>query len=154
MTLVGFLVGLTAHAMIAVLARAFYARQDTVTPVVAAVAAVAINTTLAVILVGPLGLPGIALAIAIAAWVEALALLVILYRRLPHFELRVSGGSAVEVGRRQRDRGAVAFFVVSAWSAARSVRSPGGCSWSWRSRCVGLAFGLVYAAAIARLADP
>ena len=38
-------------------------------------------------LVGPLGLPGIALAIAIAAWIEALALLTILYRRLAHFEL-------------------------------------------------------------------
>ena len=60
---------------LAPLPRAFYARQDTVTPVVAAVAAVVINTTLAVILVGPYGLPGIALAIAIAAWIEAIALL-------------------------------------------------------------------------------
>ncbi len=37
LTLGYFLIGLTAHALIAVLARAFYARQDTVTPVVAAV---------------------------------------------------------------------------------------------------------------------
>jgi putative peptidoglycan lipid II flippase len=85
-TLLAFLVGLAAHAMIAVLARAFYARQDTLTPVLAAVAAVIINTTLAVILVGPLGLPGIALAIAIAAWLEAIALIVILWRRLAHFD--------------------------------------------------------------------
>ena len=95
-TLMAFLIGLTAHALIAVLARAFYARQDTVTPVAAAVAAVAINCTLAVVLVGPLGLPGIALAIAIAAWIEAFALLVILYRRLPHFELRGLGRVGVE----------------------------------------------------------
>ena len=54
-TLVGFVIGLTAHALIAVLARAFYARQDTVTPVAAAVGAVVVNCTLAVILVGPLG---------------------------------------------------------------------------------------------------
>ena len=47
-TLVGFVVGLTAHALIAVLARAFYARQDTATPVAAAVGAVAVNCTLAV----------------------------------------------------------------------------------------------------------
>ncbi len=87
-TLTAFLVGLTAHALIAVLARAFYARQDTVTPVVAAVGAVVINCTLAVVLVGPLGLPGIALAIAIAAWIEALTFLAILFRRLHHFELR------------------------------------------------------------------
>ena len=95
-TLVGFLVGLTAHAMIAVLARAFYARQDTVTPVVAARRGVAINCTLAVILVGPFGLPGIAVAIAIAAWIEALALLAILYRRLHHFELSGLGRVGIE----------------------------------------------------------
>ena len=53
-----FLVGLAAHALIAVLARAFYARQDTRTPVAAAILAVVVNTTLAVVLVGPLGLPG------------------------------------------------------------------------------------------------
>ena len=95
-TLTAFLIGLTAHAMIAVLARAFYARQDTATPVAAAVGAVAINCTLAVVLVGPLGLPGIALAIAIAAWIEALVLLAILYRRLHHFELRGLGRVGVE----------------------------------------------------------
>jgi putative peptidoglycan lipid II flippase len=95
-TLSAFLVGLTAHALIAVLARAFYARQDTVTPVAAAVGAVFINCTLAVVLVGPYGLPGIALAIAIAAWIEALVLLTILYRRLPQFELRGLGRVGLE----------------------------------------------------------
>ena len=87
-TLAYFAIGLTAHALIAVLARGFYARQDTVTPVLAAVAAVAINCSLAVVLVGPYGLQGIAVAIAVAAWIEALALLAILHHRLPHFELR------------------------------------------------------------------
>jgi putative peptidoglycan lipid II flippase len=80
-TLLAFLVGLGAHALIAVLARAFYARQDTLTPVLAAVGAVVVNTTLAWLFVGPYGLPGIALAIAIAAWLEAGALLVLLRRR-------------------------------------------------------------------------
>ena len=42
----GFLTGLAAHALIAVLARAFYARQDTETPVIAGIAAVVINATL------------------------------------------------------------------------------------------------------------
>ena len=88
-----FAIGLTAHALIAVLARGFYARQDTVTPVLAAVAAVAINCSLAVVLVGPYGLQGIALAIAVAAWIEAFALLAILHHRLPHFELRGLAGS-------------------------------------------------------------
>ncbi len=93
--LAAFLVGLAAHAMIAVLARSFYARQDTLTPVIAAVGAVVVNTTLAVALVGPLGLPGIALAIAIAAWLEALTLIVILRRRLEHLDLRPLGRVAL-----------------------------------------------------------
>ena len=80
-TFLAFLIGLPAHAVIAVLARAFYARQDTLTPVAAAVGAVLVNTTLAAALVGPFGLPGLAIAIAIAAWLEALALTALLRRR-------------------------------------------------------------------------
>jgi putative peptidoglycan lipid II flippase len=85
-TLLWFLIGLAAHALIGVLARAFYARQDTLTPVIVAIGSVAMNTTLAVLLVGPLGLGGIALAIAVAAWMEALALLIVLDRRVPELE--------------------------------------------------------------------
>ncbi len=55
-TLAIFLVGLTAHSLIAVLARAFYALQDTATPVVAALIAVGVNIVVASVLVGPLGL--------------------------------------------------------------------------------------------------
>jgi putative peptidoglycan lipid II flippase len=83
--LLAFLIGLLAHAWIALLARAFYAQQDTLTPVIAAVIAVVVNTTLAALLVDPLGLPGIALAIALAAWLETAILLVVFHRRLPAF---------------------------------------------------------------------
>ena len=125
-TLVGFMVGLTAHSLIAVLARAFYARQDTITPVVAAVAAVAINCTLAVILVSPFGLPGIAVAIAIAAWIEAIALLAILYRRLPHFELSGLGRVERRVGGRERRRRGGRGGCARRGRGARSVSIPGG----------------------------
>jgi putative peptidoglycan lipid II flippase len=80
-TLRAFLVGLVAHALIAVLARAFYARQDTRTPVVVAIMAVVINVTVAIALVDPFGLPGMALAIALAAWVEAAVLTILLRLR-------------------------------------------------------------------------
>jgi putative peptidoglycan lipid II flippase len=88
-TLVTFLLGLAAHAMIAVLARGFYALQDTVTPVVAAVVSVVINTSLSVVfaLSLGLGLPGIGLAIAVGAWIEALILLAVLRRRTPELAL-------------------------------------------------------------------
>ena len=78
-----FLLGLTAHSLIAVLARAFYALQDTTTPVAAALVAVVVNIVVANVLVGPLGLDGLAAAIAIAAWLETLALVVMLLRRVP-----------------------------------------------------------------------
>jgi putative peptidoglycan lipid II flippase len=87
-TLLAFLLGLTAHALIAVLARAFYARQDTITPVVAGLVSVAANTTLAVVLAAPLGLPGIGLAIALGAWLEFAILLVVLKRRVPQLAIR------------------------------------------------------------------
>jgi putative peptidoglycan lipid II flippase len=86
-TFLAFLAGLAAHALIAVLARAFYARQDTRTPVMAAILAVVVNTSLAVALAGPMGLPGVALAIAVAAWLETIVLLVLLKRAVPELEL-------------------------------------------------------------------
>jgi putative peptidoglycan lipid II flippase len=144
-TLVGFLVGLTAHAMIAVLARAFYARQDTVTPVVAAIAAVVINSTLAIVLVRPLGLPGIALAIAIAAWIEALALLAILYRRLAHFELAGLVRVGVEALVGSGLAGAAAFLVERSVDGALGS-APGRILLGAEIVIVGLAFGIVYAA--------
>lgn len=85
-TLAAFLIGLPAHASIAVLARAFYARQDTRTPVLAAVIAVVINVALGIAFAGPFGLPGLAAAIAIAAWIEAAFLLIVLGRHVPTFE--------------------------------------------------------------------
>ena len=97
-TLSWFLIGLAAHALIAVLARAFYARQDTLTPVLVAVAAVFGNTTLAVVLVGPLGLGGIALAIAIAAWLEAATLLLILRWRILNIQLGDLVRVAIQAG--------------------------------------------------------
>jgi putative peptidoglycan lipid II flippase len=86
-TLLLFLIGLTAHSAIAVLARAFYARHDTRTPTVAAVLAVAVNCVLAIALVGRIGLPAIGLAIAVAAWSEAIVLLIWLRRREPTVDL-------------------------------------------------------------------
>jgi len=80
-TLLVLLAGLAAHALIAVLARAFFAAQDTRTPVIAAISAVAINVTAGAVAVGPFGLAGLAFAIAAGAWLEASILLIVLRRR-------------------------------------------------------------------------
>jgi putative peptidoglycan lipid II flippase len=109
-TLVLFLIGLAAHATINVLARAFYARHDTRTPVAAGILAVVINTTLGAALVGRLGLPALGLAIAIGAWAEAMLLLIVLRRREPGFQVR----GVVSVGVRSLIGAAVAAGVALA----------------------------------------
>jgi putative peptidoglycan lipid II flippase len=87
-TLGVFLLGLPAHAINVILARAFYAGRDTRTPVAVAVASVAVNITVSVLTVGSLGLLGLALGIALGGWFESISLMLILHRRVPSFELR------------------------------------------------------------------
>ena len=118
-TLAIFLVGLTAHSLIAVLARAFYALQDTATPVVAALIAVGVNIVVASVLVGPLGLNGLAVAIATAAWLETLALVLLLRRRMPSLGLGRVGSVMLRTAIVALAGGAVAWAVngwlVTAW---------------------------------------
>jgi putative peptidoglycan lipid II flippase len=64
-----------------VLQPAFFAREDTVTPFRAAVATVAANIALSLILFWPLGHVGIALATTLAAWLNAALLGGALLRR-------------------------------------------------------------------------
>jgi len=82
-TLLLLLVGLAAHSMVVVLARAFYSGQDTRTPVIVALLSVAVNVGISVSTVGTLGLSGLALGIAVGAWFEATLLGIILWQRTP-----------------------------------------------------------------------
>ena len=127
------------------LARAFYARQDTLTPVLAAIGAVAVNTTLAVVLVGPLGLSGIALAIAVAAWLETIALVVVLRARLPHLRLRGLGRGTAEAIAGSLVAGGIAVGVLV---LARQLlgETPTRLALIGESVVVTLAFGLAFAA--------
>src|SRR5216683_6546082 len=73
--------GLPAFVLIKVLAPAFFARQDTATPVKVAVAAKAVNLFLTLVLMQFLAHVGIALATTVAGWLNALLLLTLLIRR-------------------------------------------------------------------------
>jgi putative peptidoglycan lipid II flippase len=84
--LVFFAIGLTGHIVVHLLTRAFYAMQDTRTPVVWAIIAVAINVPLMVWLVGPMGVEGLALALSISALLEVVGLLWALRRRIDSVE--------------------------------------------------------------------
>jgi putative peptidoglycan lipid II flippase len=123
-TLAIFLVGLTAHSLIAVLARAFYALQDTATPVVAALIAVGVNIVVASVLVGPLGLNGLAVAIATAAWLETLALVLLLQRRMPSLGLGHVGSVMARTAFVAVAGGVVTWAVVQGFTSVWGV-SPG-----------------------------
>ena len=79
--LAAYAVGLPAYVLIKVLTPGFYAREDTKTPVKIAVAAVILNTVVALALMGPLAHVGIALATAASAWLNVAALAIVLQRR-------------------------------------------------------------------------
>jgi putative peptidoglycan lipid II flippase len=142
-TLLFFLIGLGAHALIAVLARAFYARQDTRTPVAAAILAVVLNTTLAVVLIGPLGLAGIALAIAVAAWVEALVLLALIARRVPLLGVADVGRVGLEAALGTLVAGAVGLGVLYVIDGFIGP-TPGLIALVAQAIVVAAAFGAVY----------
>lgn len=80
--LLWYLPGLLGYALVYLLTRAFYALQDTRTPVVVGAIAVAFNVILDYALVGPLGVGGLALATSLAGLLNAGLLWGILQRRL------------------------------------------------------------------------
>ncbi|MCC7284502.1 MAG: murein biosynthesis integral membrane protein MurJ [Acetobacteraceae bacterium] len=84
--LMAYALGLPAYVLNKVLAPAFFARADTATPVRVGIATVVLNIALALVLIRPLGHVGLALATAIAAIANVVALWLTLHRR-GHFRL-------------------------------------------------------------------
>ncbi len=77
-----YAIGLAGHTAIEILSRGFYALSDTRTPVTFAVASMLANLVLSAVLVGPLGIEGLALALSLATLGEALGLFLVLDGRL------------------------------------------------------------------------
>lgn len=86
-----FALGLVGHALLEILARSFYALHDTRTPVIVGVATMILNFALAVLLMHVIGQPdslangsfaGLALAMSLSTWVEAIVLWLLLRRRI------------------------------------------------------------------------
>jgi putative peptidoglycan lipid II flippase len=84
--LAAYAAGLPAFVLVKVLAPGFYAHRNTATPVRVAVAAVTVNFVLTLVLMQFLAHVGVAIALSVAGWVQALVLLVLLERH-GHFRL-------------------------------------------------------------------
>jgi putative peptidoglycan lipid II flippase len=80
-TLMAMALGLPAYMLVKSLTPAYFARQDTATPVKIAACTVVLNIALNLVLMWPFLYVGVALATSISAWVNATALAIILYRR-------------------------------------------------------------------------
>lgn len=101
--LFAYALGLPAIVMIRTQVSAFQARGDTTTPMLVALAAIACNLALKLLLWRDWGAPGLALATAAGAWVNLLALFVLARRRdwtvpdrrLPGFAVIVCGAAAL-----------------------------------------------------------
>lgn len=81
MALAAFALGLPAHVLVKILSTAFFAREDTTTPVRVGVGALVLNVVLNLALIWPLAHVGIALATSISAWANAGCLAWLLHRR-------------------------------------------------------------------------
>ena len=79
--LVAYATGLPAVVLMQILGIGFFSRGDTTTPMRTAFACIAANLALNLLLMGPLGHVGVALATAVACWLNAALLFFILVRR-------------------------------------------------------------------------
>jgi len=107
-----FLLGLASESLLVILARAFYAGRDTRTPVIAAIIAVVVNVTIAIVTIGPLGLPGLALGLAVGSWIETVILVAILRLRVAGFSVSELIDAGIRSGIAALVGGIVTFFVA------------------------------------------
>ncbi len=129
-----YLLGLTGHSLLEVAARAFYARKDARTPLLASLLSTAVFITVGLGLFRTLGAPGIGLANSLAFTIEALLLLLLIGRKFPSVLrqgpvlLRVTVGSALG--------------GVAAWAIMCSISTP--LPGAIAASAVGGAIGLVF----------
>lgn len=118
--LLGYSVGLWFVAEIRVVAPAFYALKDTLTPMMAATLAIVINVLLSLLLMGPLGHAGLALAISISSIFQLGVLLWKLGPRLGGIDWRGMLGSTPKVLAASGAMGLLCWIIVHGknWTGA------------------------------------
>jgi putative peptidoglycan lipid II flippase len=138
--LAAYAVGLVPMAGYYIVTRTFYALQNMRTPVAVGGAMVLLNAVLAYALMKGHGVPGIALATALVAFVNLGLLLAILHRTLGPIEIRRIANTAVRTG------ASAAVALAAGWWATRL--SPWGLGQGRLEDAVRLAGGLGAAAVL------
>ncbi|MBI3607685.1 MAG: murein biosynthesis integral membrane protein MurJ [Nitrospirae bacterium] len=134
-----YTVGLWAFAGVRVVVPVFYARQDTATPVIAAILAVAANIGASLALMGPLGHGGLALATALASALNFLVLLTVLHRRLERF-----GGRRIARSAFQSLAASAPTAVIGSLISAMTIWTEPG---AWLAKAILIAGGIGASAA-------
>ena len=109
--LVFYAPGLVGYSAVRISVPCFYAMRNSLTPALVSVMSVVLNIVLNLILVRMMGFRGLALGTSIAALVNALALLVLLHRRLGGLEI----GRIVEAG--AKIAVAASLMGVAVWTS-------------------------------------
>ena len=115
-----YLLGLLAHSALEIIVRAFYAVQNTITPVAVGIAAMLLNISLSLLLVRPLSFGGLALANSTATTIEMLLLLWLLRKRLGGIDGRSVWGTLL----RSTVGAVVMALVLKLWVQQGSAFPP------------------------------
>jgi putative peptidoglycan lipid II flippase len=106
--------GLLGYSMVKIASPTFYSLRDSRTPVMVSVASVALNLVLNIVLFRVMGFRGLALGTAIAAGFNALALLLLLQRRIGGLDGRRLATAAIKISIAAAVMGAVAVLAERA----------------------------------------
>ncbi len=96
-TLGYFCISLFAQGLVPVLARAFYARHDTKTPVIAGLVSVAVNIVLSLVLAKTMGVMGLALSFSISSILNVILLGVILKHKVGFLDEKRIGFAVLKI---------------------------------------------------------
>src|SRR2546427_2115129 len=107
-----FAIGLSAFSMVKIIVPAFYALEDTRTPVKIAFVAMFLNIGLNFLFIRPLRNGGPALATSMSAFFNSFTLLAIFYRRYGSFGVREIGQSILKFAIASVALGAVVYTVI------------------------------------------
>ncbi|MBW2021739.1 MAG: murein biosynthesis integral membrane protein MurJ [Deltaproteobacteria bacterium] len=115
--LVFYSVGLWAFSGIRVMVSAFYAMQDTKTPVMVAVCALFANVVLSLSLMGPMKHAGLALALSCASGFQFLLLVIALKKKTPQVSLRPVASSGIKIVFASFVMGTCLYWIQQKWAA-------------------------------------
>lgn len=112
----GFLAGtIVAQSIIFMIARVFYALEDTKTPLFASVFSIFLNVILSLILSRAYGVAGLGLAVSISATVQLFLLLILLRRKMGDFGVRSLSISSFKITLASLSMSVVLYAGVRYW---------------------------------------